>query len=235
MVAGDAAHVMPPFMGQGMCSGLRDAWNLAWKLALVLDGRADERLLDTYQAERSPHVSQIIDMSIFLGKIICIPEAEAAAARDRAFLAGEVSPMPPFPSPHGAVGFDGQPIRLDDLVKGGSGFVVLSCDLDAEALLDQAARNALAGVATRYVTLTRSDRPGCGREVEGRIGAFLDARGWAAMIVRPDFYVYGGAEDGAAFVALADALVADLAAHGVRVTPSTLAGAPSSRLDRVPV
>ena len=88
LIAGDAAHVMPPFMGQGMCSGMRDAWNLAWKLGLILDGKSDDRLLDTYQPERQPHVGQITDMSIFLGKIICIPDAEAAAQRDREFLGG---------------------------------------------------------------------------------------------------------------------------------------------------
>ncbi len=98
LVAGDAAHVMPPFMGQGMCSGMRDAGNLAWKLGLVLDQRADDRLLDTYQPERLPHVSQITDMSIYLGKIICLPDPAAARARDEAFLTGAAAPMPPFPA-----------------------------------------------------------------------------------------------------------------------------------------
>jgi len=97
LIAGDAAHVMPPFMGQGMCSGLRDDFNLAWKLNLVLDGRADASLLDTYQTERAPHVSDIIDLSMFLGRMICQPDVAEAAARDQMFLGGQAPPPPPFP------------------------------------------------------------------------------------------------------------------------------------------
>ena len=97
LLAGDAAHVMPPFMGQGMCSGIRDAWNLAWKLALILDGKSKDSLLDTYQAERMPHVSQIIDLSIYLGKVICIADPGEAQQRDTAFRTGEAPPPPAFP------------------------------------------------------------------------------------------------------------------------------------------
>ncbi|GAA3310886.1 hypothetical protein GCM10020295_79160 [Streptomyces cinereospinus] len=78
-LAGDAAHQMPPFAGQGMCSGLRDAMNLAWKLGLVLDGRADPALLDTYTSERSEHVQHAIGMSMALGQVICVLDPDAAA------------------------------------------------------------------------------------------------------------------------------------------------------------
>ena len=93
MVAGDVAHVMPPFMGQGqgLCAGLRGDWNLAWKLSLVLDGKADDRLLDSYQAKRRPHVSDVIDVSMFLGKIICISDPAQAAERD---AAADLVPLP---------------------------------------------------------------------------------------------------------------------------------------------
>ena len=64
---GDAAHLTPPFIGQGMCAGIRDAANLTWKLALVLDGRADDRLLATYEAERRPYARRVVQMAIAVG------------------------------------------------------------------------------------------------------------------------------------------------------------------------
>lgn len=101
LLAGDSAHQMPPFAGQGMCSGLRDAANLAWKLALVLDGRADAGLLDSYQAEREPHVRGFIELAIAMGKVVCMQDAEAASARDAGMIAGHkaggAAPLPPPP------------------------------------------------------------------------------------------------------------------------------------------
>jgi 3-(3-hydroxy-phenyl)propionate hydroxylase len=67
---GDAAHLLPPFGGQGMNCGLRDASNLVWKLALVLSGQAQHTMLETYQQERQPHVIKMIRFSSFLGHII---------------------------------------------------------------------------------------------------------------------------------------------------------------------
>ena len=70
MIAGDAAHQMPPFAGQGMCSGIRDAANLAWKLAAILHGRADEALLDSYQLEREPNTRAYIRLAIDMGRVV---------------------------------------------------------------------------------------------------------------------------------------------------------------------
>ncbi len=86
LIAGDAAHLTPPFIGQGMCAGLRDAMNLAWKLAAVIDGRAPATLLDSYQAERKPHAQALIRLAVILGRAMTGGGAATAVAR-RAILA----------------------------------------------------------------------------------------------------------------------------------------------------
>jgi len=78
---GDAAHLTPPFIGQGMCAGIRDAANLAWKLALVVQGHADERLLDTYEAERRPYARRVVQLAIFIGWLMTGGTARTAAIR----------------------------------------------------------------------------------------------------------------------------------------------------------
>jgi len=98
LLVGDAAHLMPPFLGQGMGSGFRDALNLAWKLDLVLRGVAPDALLDTYGDERKPHVAAIIEQAVALGRVVCVSDQAEAAARDAALLGGDVPPPPPFPT-----------------------------------------------------------------------------------------------------------------------------------------
>src|SRR5436309_3376397 len=154
LLAGDAAHQMPPFAGQGMCSGIRDAANLAWKLDLVLAGKAGERLLDTYASERIPQVRQAIELSIALGKVICVADPAAAAARDAAMIAAARATglTPPLPAPVMGPGLrlDGDPLAghlfpqgevrrgdaiglFDDVV--GRGFTLLSPAADPASLL----------------------------------------------------------------------------------------------------
>jgi len=83
LLAGDAAHQMPPFLAQGMCQGLRDAVNLAWKLDWVLAGRVGDALLDSYGQERGPQVEAITATVKRLGKIICERDADRARTRDQ--------------------------------------------------------------------------------------------------------------------------------------------------------
>ncbi|MFB7931993.1 bifunctional 3-(3-hydroxy-phenyl)propionate/3-hydroxycinnamic acid hydroxylase [Streptomyces sp. NPDC056039] len=78
---GDAAHLTPPFIGQGLCAGLRDAHNLAWKLAAILRRGADERLLDTYESERKPHARHMIRLAVAMGWAMTGGQDGAAALR----------------------------------------------------------------------------------------------------------------------------------------------------------
>ncbi|MFT3720684.1 bifunctional 3-(3-hydroxy-phenyl)propionate/3-hydroxycinnamic acid hydroxylase [Pseudorhodoferax sp.] len=240
LIAGDAAHVMPPFMGQGMCAGLRDDWNLAWKLALVLDGRADDRLLDSYQRERLPHVSDVIDLSMYLGRIICMPDAARAAERDAAFFGGRAAPPPAFPrltdgilrrgadgavqapagwlSPHGTVRAGARQGRFDEVV--GLGFVLVSRTAAAEAALGAPQRAVLDALGARRVVVTPAGAPagdGTVQDLDGKFLPFMQQLGIDTMLVRPDFYLYGAVAHGAQAGQLVDDLAVDLRRHGVQL------------------
>jgi 2-polyprenyl-6-methoxyphenol hydroxylase-like FAD-dependent oxidoreductase len=248
IIAGDAAHVMPPFMGQGMCSGFRDAWNLSWKLDLILANKADPRLLDTYQPERFAHVRQLIDMSIYLGKIICNPDSEAAKKRDEAFLSGAAEPPPPFPtlqsgliarsdaadpfpcagelSPHVEVRAQGFEGRFDDLV--GRGFVVIGLGHDPLENISAMQREQLALLDPAYVCLNSGAGGNGVEDLEGRLLGYMGKNSLAAMIIRPDFYIYGGVEDIGELADLVSQLLRDLEAHGVSIASKvTQAGGPA--------
>ena len=83
MLAGDAAHLMPVWQGQGYNSGIRDAANLGWKLAAVVSGQAEDALLDTYDVERRKHARAMIDLSTMVGRVISPTNRRVAALRDR--------------------------------------------------------------------------------------------------------------------------------------------------------
>jgi 2-polyprenyl-6-methoxyphenol hydroxylase-like FAD-dependent oxidoreductase len=237
LLAGDAAHQMPPFAGQGMCSGIRDAANLAWKLDLVLAGKAGDRLLDTYASERIPQVRQVIQFSIDLGKVICVPDAAEAAARDAAMIAvaRETGLTPPLPSPALGPGLllDGDPLAghlfpqgevqsgnvrglFDDVV--GRGFTLVACEADPIARLDP----DLAGFFTSIGGIgAHLDRL---RDVNGTYAKWFGESGVAVALTRPDFHVFGAARDagdGARLVRELRSALADGATSRVALKPRT--------------
>jgi 3-(3-hydroxy-phenyl)propionate hydroxylase len=200
---GDAAHQMPPFLGQGMCAGIRDAANLAWKLDLVLRDRAPDQLLDTYQSERDPHVRTVIELAVGIGRIIQTTDRQVAAERDAHFRSGggegmDAVVLPPLGPGLIAEG-GGEPIRqvdrMDDEL--GPGFAVVTPDLDRlDAGADTRAAWARLGITTREVPA---------------LAGWCEERDAYAAIVRPDRYVYGLARAPGDL----DTLTAVLTAHGL--------------------
>jgi 2-polyprenyl-6-methoxyphenol hydroxylase-like FAD-dependent oxidoreductase len=222
LLAGDAAHLMPPFAGQGMCSGLRDAANLAWKLDLVLAGRAPESLLDTYTSERLSHVRAMIDLSVALGRVICVPDPAEAAARDRRMVAegrerGAPVPvaLPPLglglfaPGSPGAgqlfvqdrVRRGGATGLFDDVV--GRGFVLVSPHGDPATRLDPALADFFASLGGLCAHVGGNGSIG---DLDGGYARWFASLGAGVALQRPDGYVFGTAPslDGA------NALVASL-------------------------
>ncbi|OBH06320.1 3-(3-hydroxyphenyl)propionate hydroxylase [Mycobacterium sp. E2699] len=92
LLAGDAAHLMPVWQGQGYNSGIRDAANLGWKLAAVVTGRADGRLLDTYDIERRKHARAMIDLSTMVGRVISPTDRRITTARDLLVRSASIVP-----------------------------------------------------------------------------------------------------------------------------------------------
>jgi 2-polyprenyl-6-methoxyphenol hydroxylase-like FAD-dependent oxidoreductase len=245
MLAGDAAHVMPPFMGQGMCAGMRDAANLSWKLDMILKGLADDRLLDAYQLERAPHVSDIINISIFLGQIICIPDIEESQKRDAMFLSGKAPPMAPFPiltdgllerdasgapkgiagqlAPHAIVAGPKGEGRLDDVE--GTGFNLI---LAPGVRVSPEWTGFIEGLDGEVVTVAdKASARGVVVDTHGKLVGFLKEAGVDAILVRPDFYVYGAASGLQETGCLVQSLRSDLQALGLKdpSKPSVVVGA----------
>jgi 2-polyprenyl-6-methoxyphenol hydroxylase-like FAD-dependent oxidoreductase len=203
-LAGDAAHLMPPFLGQGLCSGIRDAVNLAWKLDLALSGQAGDELLDTYVTERRPQCEWIVRLSMEMARVSCVLDPRAAAERDAALRAADAPPaaaMPGFaegclhPSPlagtlsvQGMVAGAAGEGHADEVI--GRGFVLLAAEGDARSALGDDQLELLDRLGASFASLDPS-APGGVRDLDGRLGGWLRQSGVAAVLVRPDFHVFG--------------------------------------------
>lgn len=218
---GDAAHQMPPFLGQGLCAGVRDAYNLAWKLDAVFKGKADDSLLDTYGQERRPHVQTVVEHAKSFGLIIGELGPDAALARDQRLLAelatGQATTVrqafiPGFTDGLIHKGHDGKPgsgagklfpqpwvsgnvcnrTRLDDLVRGNFYLVCLDATVAGKARCGLDAIVALAD--SKVIVLGNAEEAGVPayEEEGGLIRQWLTEHGLVAAIVRPDGVAWGG-------------------------------------------
>jgi 3-(3-hydroxy-phenyl)propionate hydroxylase len=207
---GDAAHQTPPFFGQGMCHGIRDAAQLIWRLSLAFPDAPNERLLDGYQMEREPHVREIISASVRAGAAVCITDPEKARDRDAEFRAAEVARkgtvaiadiVPPIRSglidtetgglrlPEFAVADDGSIVRLDTVLNGR--LAILSPDDSFDLKLEPGtlARWKVAGGQVITIGAYGSAERLC--DIEERFANWLSENKAIAIIVRPDRYIYG--------------------------------------------
>jgi 3-(3-hydroxy-phenyl)propionate hydroxylase len=178
---GDAAHLMPAFAGAGMTAAIRDCANLVWKVKAVLDGRADQSILDSYQLERSPHVAITTAYSQRLGRIIQVKNPIKAALRNAyyrtikhipglreyttslkgkpvpGFTEGFVSSVRKPGSPVGRtfpnydVGTENGRMLLDDYV--GYNFAIFGLDVDPRTLMDERTVDQWVRYGARFVTI----------------------------------------------------------------------------------
>lgn len=208
---GDAGHLMPPWAGAGMQSGIRDAFDISWKLREVLGGRLPETLLDTYEQERRPNVEFYTDLAVNLGKIIkaeLTPEEVAATAPPEGELppllwppslaagwlrgepaedsaVGKMVPQPTVVTSKGVMG------PLDTHI--GQAFVLLGDGVSPAEALTEDEKAGWDGVGARYVTIRPPAEHGQGPDeivdIDGDLVAWMRRYGVKVIAVRPDKFV----------------------------------------------
>lgn len=228
-VAGDAAHQQPPFLGQGMCQGIRDVANLSWKLGAVLRGEASPALLETYGLERKMHVTELTTRIKAIGQIVGQRDIAKARERDAHLLAecgGVVKSVPRQNvqpalgsgllglQPHAARGtIFPQPwiskgdarVRMDALA--GTGWrVFVSASADPDVL------HAAGSAASPYIKTIDMGTPDF-QEADDVLANWFAQHGCVAAIVRPDHYVYAVASNAADLAACLQALEATYFSH----------------------
>ncbi len=204
LLAGDAAHLMPPFAGQGMNGGMKDAANLSWKLAAVLAAKADAAILDSYEMERAQNVRSMVNVSRWLGAVIMPTNRAVAGLRDtvfallnlssgfRAFVRrGGVLPPPQISkSALTGAGRDaviGQMVPQPDVSSGGDvqlldsflgchQWLVLGVGSDPAAVVSARDRVILDGLGARRVAINATSADRATLQLQCRDQTFLD---WA--------------------------------------------------------
>lgn len=221
-LAGDAAHAMPPWIGQGMSAGVRDAANLCWKIAAVVRGQAPESLLDSYETERKPHVTEVTRRAVFVGRVITEHNKLIAAVRNHALRALTKVPgvmtggqklwwIPDaryddgffVPTKDKAVGWQipqpwvtdhlGISARLDDLIGGRWAVVHTAAATPPGTAAWQALGTSVVRLATPVIA---GAGPDAFTDRDGTLRRWLTDKGATAVIVRPDGFIYGAAGSG---------------------------------------
>ena len=209
MIAGDAAHLMPPFAGAGMCTGLRDAVGLGWRLNAILEGKMEDAVIDSYVSERIHHAKYFVDFSQQLGDIICISDSEEAAERDRSMKAAlaardyqpiktdlvplgsgvwcEDTPAAGELSTQGIVEVSGKQDRFDQAV--GQGWMVIGFNADPSVALNDQQHEVLHRLEGRTVNIGSPNSECEVIDVNGTYEQWLTSIEATYFILRPDFYV----------------------------------------------
>lgn len=248
-LAGDAAHQMPPFLAQGLCSGIRDVANLGWKLSEVIAGALPAAILDSYEAERKPHIRHLVATTKEIGEIIGELDVEVARRRDArlgdALDAGTAVTVrqkliPDLEAGLIARGPDGRPAPAagslfpQPVVREHAGGRALLDDLAPEHFLILTAGETRCGAAAAAVMerlgavhlhLGKAGVPPALGEIaeEGELlRDWLAQRSARAALVRPDKYVFGLASDSDGLESLCRDLLAAVfgaPAHQQEATP----------------
>ncbi|HTS51952.1 MAG TPA: bifunctional 3-(3-hydroxy-phenyl)propionate/3-hydroxycinnamic acid hydroxylase [Burkholderiales bacterium] len=232
---GDSCHQTPPFLGQGMCAGIRDAGNLAWKLAMVLGEGAPDALLDSYEQERQPHVRTLVATAKEFGQIIGELDPEAARVRDETLRGqlerGEVETIRQRFVPNLATGIiDREPgaraagtlfvqpkirryarrdalageVLLDDLLR--FRFLIAAATAEPHTWMTPESRELWRRLGGERIVIGAPDQmhqpdglPGndvqCLAETDTLFAEWMSQQRCAAVVVRPDRYVFGTATD----------------------------------------
>ena len=210
LLIGDAAHTMPPFMGQGLCSGIRDALNLSWKLDAILSGQAELNFLDTYESERAAHARGLTEMSNAVGNLVLISDAEQARQRDEMLRSGHAPRAPIFPrigagivrSPEASDAHptDGRPSRqsraalgrrvdrLDQFMK--RGWKIISRHPVPMSLFNDEQRSLVDALDFDFAHVSRGASAQYA-DIDGEYDLWYRETGQKAFLLRPDNYVYG--------------------------------------------